>query len=173
MGSLEKLSYRSEIQVGDTGEITIYSGNKLRRQEAKISKVGEGERVSGLDIVIPLASLHAVRGTLTAKRDGHALNRGYVELLFADDRTEAQRAEVDQDGSFLMPYVLEGKYVLVARGGADVNSEHRPGDLGLILIDTKVRASYADAELPLTVAGEAIEVVLAASDVETKKVAAQ
>ena len=157
---------------GESGEVVVYSGNVLRKQDAKVMKVGEGEQLGGLDITIPLAGLRQVKGVLTAKRDGHALNRGHVELLYADGRENAQDAEVGEDGSFTLTFVPEGKYVLIGKSGEDV--EFSPRHMfNSNFNEEKVVKKYAEAELSLTVAGEALDVVLAAPDVADKKAAEQ
>lgn len=152
------------------GEVKIYSGSKFRLKEAKVTKVGEGEHLDGQDITIPLSGLHTVKGTVTAKRDGHALGKGEVKLLYVDDRTVAQSADVDLDGNFVMPYVPEDKYILQVTGGADVELAHRH-EFNSNFTDEKVLQSYGDVELPLTVRADMSVVELAAPDAVAEKVA--
>lgn len=154
------------------GEVTIYSGGKFRARDAKVTKVGEGEQLGGLDITIPLAGLHMVRGTVTAKRDGHALNKGRVQLLYADDRNEAQYAELDREGNFELPYVPEDKYILRAVGGEDTEliEKHQ---FNSNYTEEKTLKRYGEVELPLTVQADMSSVELAAPDAPVAKASVQ
>ena len=152
------------------GEVSIYSGNVFRPKDAKVTKLAEGEQVGGVDVTIPLASLHLLKGTLTAKRDGHALNRGRVELLYADDRSAAQYAEVDNDGGFLMPYVPEGNYILHVKGGADVEFTSRH-QFNSNFTDEHVVRRYGQVDVPVTVTAEMSGLELAAPDLAVTKAA--
>ena len=154
------------------GEVKVYSGSKFRLQDAKITKVGEGEQLGGIDITIPLAQLHSVRGSVTAKRDGHALNKGNVELLYADDRGEAQHAELDSDGNFELPYVPEDRYILRLRGAEDVELIPRHM-FNSNFMDEKTLKTYGETELPLTVQGDMTSLVLLAPEVEAAKAIGQ
>jgi hypothetical protein len=154
------------------GEVTIYSGSKLRAKDAKVIKVGEGEQLGGLDITIPLAGLHTVRGMVTAKRDGHALNKGRVQLLYADDRKEAQYAELDREGNFVLPYVPEDKYILRATGGEDMELIQKH-EFNSNFTEEKTLRKYGEVEIPLTVQAEMSAVELAVPDVAPKVVAQQ
>jgi len=86
-------------------------------------KVQAGEVVGGADIVIPLSGLHAVAGTVTALADGHALGRGTVRLLYADDREKARETSILDDGSFSLQYIAEGKYILAVSGAQDAEQK--------------------------------------------------
>jgi hypothetical protein len=154
------------------GEVMIFTGNKLRGKDAKVIKVGEGEQLGGLDITIPLAGLHVVRGTVTAKRDGHPLNKGRVQLLYADDRKEAQYAELDREGNFALPYVPEDKYILRAVGGEDTELIQKH-EFNSNFTEEKTLRNYGEIEMPLTVQAEMSAVELAVPDVAPKVVAQQ
>jgi hypothetical protein len=46
------------------------------------------------------SGLHGVAGNVAALADGHALCRGTVRLLYADDREKARESLIMEDGSF-------------------------------------------------------------------------
>jgi hypothetical protein len=154
------------------GEVKIYSGSKFRLKDAKLIEVGEGEQLGGLDMTIPLAGLHQVRGVVTAKRDGHPLNKGRVALLYADDRKEVQYAYLDRDGNFEFPYVPEDRYILRASGGEDTELIHKH-EFNSNITDEKSLRSYGEAEMPLIVQADMSAVELAEPDVPVAKAAAQ
>jgi hypothetical protein len=133
--------------------MAIYTGNAFRRKDAKSVKVGTDDLASGFDITIPLAALHTVRGTLIARQDGHALNRGQVELLYADDEEEARRPTVDDDGEFLFPYVPEGSYLVRSSGAVDAEVEVHQDRFSNTTRD-RVTRRYGEASLPVMVQGD-------------------
>jgi hypothetical protein len=155
---------------GGGGQLHIYTGNKFRLKQAKLIKAGEGEQLGGIDITIPLATLHTVKGTVTAKRDGHALSGGTVSLVTADDQTQTQFAEIDQEGHFELPYVAEDRYTLRALGGQDVELIQRH-QFNSNYTEAKVLKTYAEAEIPLTVQGDVSSIEIAVPDTPTPKAA--
>jgi hypothetical protein len=154
------------------GELNVYSGDVFRERDAKTTKVGEGEQVTGVDITIPLSGLHTVRGSVTAKRDGHALNMGQVDLIYADDKEAARSAHVAEDGSFAFSYVPENKYILRVKGGSDTERiEHH--EFNSNFSEDKVIRKYGEAEMALVVQGDVSGLELAAPDVAAEKIAQQ
>ena len=87
-------------------------GNVLRRKAATSIKVSEGEIAHGADIVIPISGLRSVGGRVEAVEDGHAPAHATVTLLYADDREQARKAPIDNEGSFRFEYVPEDSYIL-------------------------------------------------------------
>ena len=140
-------------------DLKVYSGDVFRKKDGKIIKVGEGEQVDGVDIQIALAGLHTVRGSVTARRDGHPLNFGSVSLLDADDREPERSAQLEPDGSFVFTYVPQGSYVLRVFGN-DVRFKNR---YGYPELDEYLRR-YAPADSTLTVKGDLSGVNLAVPD---------
>jgi hypothetical protein len=144
-------------------------GNTFRKKDAATLKVQAGETASGADIVIPLSGLHTVAGTVTALADGHALGRGTVRLLYAEDREKARETSILDDGSFSLQYVAEGKYILAVSGAQDAEQKAaEPGSDNSPAPASKpapAAASYADKEIPLIVLGEMddIQIPLAAT----------
>ena len=87
-------------------------GNVLRRKAASSIKVSEGEVARGADIVIPISGLRSVGGRVEAVEDGHSPSHATVTLLYADDREQARKTSIDNDGSFRFEYVPEDSYIL-------------------------------------------------------------
>ena len=117
-------------------------------------KVAAGENAAGTDIEVPLSGLHRVSGTVTALADGHALAKGTVRLLYADDRETARESDLDDNGDFAFDYVPDGKYILVVSGAVDeekkdVGTSKGEGQ-GETLQTVPVRI-YAGKEMPVTV----------------------
>jgi hypothetical protein len=153
--------------------LSIYFGDTFRKRDAKVTKVGEGEQVGGLDITVPVAGLHTVRGTVTAKRDGHALNRGQVDLLYADDREAVRSVQVDSEGNFALTYVPEDRYILQLKGAGDGEEVEIHPYPDMTVRQNKVVRNYGDAEMPLIVQGDVSGVELAAPDAAAEKVASE
>ena len=147
-------------------------GNTLRNRDAKTVKVQAGEIAGGADIVIPLSGLHTVAGTVTALVDGHALGKGTVRLLYADDREKARETAILDDGSFSLEYVAGGKYILQVSGAQDAEPKAtEPGAENSEAATAKAPAPvvYKDKEIPLVVLGEIndIQIPLVANVADT------
>jgi hypothetical protein len=147
-------------------------GNTLRNRDAKTVKVQAGEIAGGADIVIPLSGLHTVAGTVTALVDGHALGKGTVRLLYADDREKARETAILDDGSFSLEYVAGGKYILQVSGAQDAEPKaSEPSAENSEAATAKVPAPvvYKDKEIPLVVQGEIndIQIPLVANVADT------
>jgi hypothetical protein len=132
-------------------------GNTFRRKDAKTVKAQAGETASGAQIVIPLSGLHTVAGTVSALADGHALGKGTVRLLYADDREKARENSILGDGSFSFAYVPEGNYILEVRGAQDAEQKDSPpatADADAAAQKSNAPRRYADKELPVIVMGD-------------------
>jgi hypothetical protein len=103
------------IHMGSEHTFDIYSGGAFRQKDAEIIELKSGA-VNNADVVIPLAKLHPLTGRVTAFSDGHLLNYGSAELLYADDGTKVADAPVLRDGIFRFALVPEGQYVLRVHG---------------------------------------------------------
>ncbi len=137
--------------------LRVCLGNTLRKKDAATVKVQAGEVARGVDIEIPLSGLHTVSGSVADVADGHALGRGTVRLLYADDREKARESSLFEDGSFSFEYVPEGKYILQVSGGQDAEQKDSgTGSGDSETADSKGGAArrYAEKELPLTVMGD-------------------
>ena len=143
-------------------------GNVFRRKNAATVKVHAGEMAGGTDIEIPLTGLHSVSGTVTALVDGHALGKGTLRLLYADDREKAREVALEEDGSFSFEYVPEGKYTLRVEGAQDADvkgADAAQGDPDAAAQKAAPVVRYADKEMPLTVAEVVEDVNLALATV--------
>ncbi len=156
----------------DGNAMAVYSGNVFRERDAKFTKLGNGDTATGVDMGIPLGGLHVLRGTVTAKRDGHALNKGHVLLLYADDRMEMRSTDVQQDGSFEFEYVPEDRYILEVKAGQDVE-QVQMHQFNSNYTDEKVMGRYGAAELPVVVQGDMSGIVLVVPDAAGASVAQQ
>jgi len=114
-------------------------GNVLRRKAASSIKVSEGEIAHGADIVIPISGLRTVGGRVEAVEDGHSPAHATVTLLYADDREQARKSAVENDGSFRFEYVPEDGYILrVSDAKDDAEGEGK-------------ERMYSEKEMPLHV----------------------
>jgi hypothetical protein len=143
-------------------------GNVFRRKDAKTVKVAVGESAGGVDIEIPLSGLHTVAGTVSALPDGHALGRGTVRLLYADDREKARETSLVEDGTFSFEYVAEGKYILQVSGAQDAeqaNTGSENGEADTASTKRTPARRYVDKEIPVAVLNdtEDINITLAVS----------
>ncbi len=93
-------------------------GNTFRKRDAKTLTVGPGEVVNGADIVIPLNAIHSVSGSIVQALSKQPVTRAKIRLLYADDREEAMSMDMFSDGSFLLPFVPEGSYILEVTNAA-------------------------------------------------------
>jgi hypothetical protein len=148
--------------------LPVYSGNKFRASDATFTVVEQNSQTGSFDITIPLAGLHSIRGSVTAKRDGHALNAGEVHLLYADTHEELMTVYIQADGSFMIPYAPEDHYILQESKGRDTEMVQREVD-GNKTFEEKVLRAYADAELSIFVQGEVTGAALSADDSGSKK----
>lgn len=139
-------------------------GNVFRRKNAKTVKLQAGEMAGGTDIEIPLTGLHMVSGTVTAFVDGHALGKGTLRLLYADDREKAREVPLEEDGSFSFEYVPEGKYILRVEGAQDADvkgADGAQGDSDAAAQKAAPVVRYMDKEMPLTVQEDVVDVAMA------------
>ena len=152
--------------------LPLYSGDKLRRPMAEPYTLGTGEERTGADVVFPLAKLHRVSGHLLAK-DGHALNGGTVDLIWADDGGKMTEAAVQYaDRAFHLEFVPEGEFTLKSRGVQDVTRvqvENLPGFMPRMHEETRVQKTYADTEQPLIVEGEMSDVSMVVPEAKATK----
>jgi len=103
------------IFMGAEHTFDIYSGGAFRQRDAEIIELKSGA-VNNADVVIPLAKLHPLSGRVAAFSDGHLLNEGSAELLYADDGTKVGDAPVLRDGIFRFALIPAGQYVLRVQG---------------------------------------------------------
>lgn len=128
----------SSIFSSDASALSVYSGNVFRRKDAKAFELVAGEERDGNDITIPLLGLHSIGGSVLALSDGHPINHGQLELLYADDKTRARKIGIDRDGRFGFFYLPEGEYILRIED---------PGDSVEQLVHDSAYSSYVDDKI--------------------------
>src|SRR5258708_2990555 len=94
------------------GHLEIYFGNTIRQNQSKVLELGSNDIRLGADIQIPVSKFRTLSGKVTAEYDGHPLKDALLLLRFADDRSQFLRAHVGEDGSFNIPFVPDGNYLL-------------------------------------------------------------
>ncbi len=155
--------YSSSSSGGVT--VPVYSGNSLREKDAAPFRIKLGEERPGEDLLIPLNKLHAVTGVITAARDGHVVNGGTVQLLYADDKTEAAKIDLTKDDtSFSLNFVPEGDYIARVTGAVDNEYTEIPNGTGVVpptRTETHAVHSYATGEQPLHVQGDVTGLAIA------------
>jgi hypothetical protein len=131
----------------------IYSPGVFRTKDAAIVKVDAGQETDGVDVTIPIGRLHQISGTLIAK-DGHAISSGRVDLLFADTREEFVGIWAHDHGTFRLPFIPDGSYILKVTNAFD--SEMRevpnsPGSGSVTHIEQHPTRMYQSYEQPLII----------------------
>ena len=99
-------------------EFNLYSGDAFWRKDAKPLMLGAGDEVD-VDMVIALAKLLTVSGSVVTATDGHAVSLGSVTLALRDDPDEVRTAVIDADGHFRFLYVPGGDYIVKTEDAAD------------------------------------------------------
>jgi hypothetical protein len=170
------LSIGGRTETFDKFSLSFFSGGSARQRDAAAFKLTEGEERTGEDIVVPLAKLQPVAGTVIAKRDGHVVNAGKLTLLYADDRTPAASTDVDkEDSAFHFEFVPEGDYILTVKNARDVVREEvadPPGSEPPSHTNEKVLHAYGDSEQPVTIHGDTSGLVISVPETSTKAAAA-
>lgn len=92
--------------------LRVYTGNKFRLKDASPIDVKDGEDRPDIEIDIPISGLHTLQGFITSKPDGRSVTKSTVSLLDPDDKSVLREAEIQQDGSFGLNYVVNGSYFL-------------------------------------------------------------
>jgi hypothetical protein len=99
-------------------EFNLYSGDAFWRKDAKPLQLGTGDEVD-VDMVIPLAKLLTVSGSVVAATDAHGVSLGTVSLALREDPEEVRTAQIERDGHFRFLYVPPGDYVVKTDDAAD------------------------------------------------------
>jgi hypothetical protein len=101
------------------GIVPIYAEKTVRKKDAKIYELTQGEDLSGADIEIPLRGLYSIAGTVVAQGNQPPIVFGSVSLQDLSDKTFNRMTSVAADGSFQFHYLPPGKYELNTRGLSD------------------------------------------------------
>ncbi len=175
--NLRRFSYRSDGNSSGGSSsgyapIPIYSGGKLRRQEAAPFVVGSGEERRGEDIEIPASKFHTVRGEIVAAHDGHVVNGGTLSLLYADDKSVAASTSVEKgDEDFTFNLISEGNYILRVNYAADndyVEIPNPPNSTPQTRTEVHPRRYYGGTELPIHVDADLSGVMVTVPELSTQ-----
>jgi hypothetical protein len=155
------------VSSDDQFNLHFYSGGALRVSKAHPFSLKLGEDRPGEDIVLPLAKLHRVQGAVTAQKDGHVLNHASLELLFADDKSEMGRTDLNKDSVFSFAFVPEGDYLLRVTDAGDVRFDETPNAPGVFPptnVSIKTLREYTPVEIPIHVDGDLLDLTVAVPD---------
>jgi len=164
-------SIAMHMNMGDA--LLVYSGGALREKDVKPVAVGTGDEVDGVEILFPLAGLHAVAGTVVAKSDNHPVSTGAVSLLDSETKAVVRTAMLDREGSFRLNYVPEGQYTLKVAGAADTEKTDSPleeSDFARMM-NRKTLRSYGEAERTFTLKTDETALTLQVPDAPAKAAA--
>ena len=157
-------------------KLTVYSGNASRQQDAKPVSVRAGEDRSGVDMTVPLSHYRMIAGSVQARRDGHPVNGGSVELTALDgtgkeDTSLHWVSSVQPDGSFRFGYVPgPGQFVVKVTHAVDATSGPTRQVFGSLVTEQKTTRSYDPASQTITLGdGDVSDVKISVSDTEPAK----
>ncbi len=120
---------RTSSGVPYQSQLEVYFGDTVRQRDATMLNLAEGERRSGIDIHLPLAKLHTLSGTVRAASDGRPLRSAFMQLRFSDDVRPFLRAHGGDDGTFLIPFVPDGEYILSVSAPPEKDRKFKDRDL--------------------------------------------
>ena len=107
--------------------LAVYAPDKFRRTEAASVTVAAGEERNDLSVTMNLAVLHTVSGTVSST--GGPVRSGTVALTDSTDSSLNRTANVNADGTFLVPYIPAGNYNLHAAVSSAAPTLARGGQL--------------------------------------------
>jgi hypothetical protein len=113
---------RFDLGLGFPGRLEVFAGDTVRRKDATAIDLSSGEIRTGVDIQIPLSRFRVLTGTVIAASDGHKLKEAAVQLSFADDKSVYLVAHIGADGKFIIPFVLDGEYILTVSAAPEDGS---------------------------------------------------
>lgn len=145
-------------------ELPFFGRGATRQSEAATFTLGAGQELTGEDVTVPLAKLHRVTGIVVAKKDGHKVNAGKLELTYRDDGKQLATAGVSrEDGLFRFEFVPEGDYILKVEQARDIVWEtlkNPPEVFPTTSEKERLLASYGDAEQPLLLRGDVSDLLV-------------
>jgi hypothetical protein len=107
--------------------------------------------VNGADIIIPLNEIHSVGGSIVQGVNNQPVSHAKIHPLYADDREEAMSTDIFSDGTFLLPFVPQGSYILqVTDATVDVPATAAAPAGPAVSAAPKTRA-LAPREMPIAV----------------------
>jgi hypothetical protein len=128
--------------------LMVFSNGALREKDIKPIEVGAGDHVDGIEVVFPISGLHTISGSVVAKADNHAINKGTILLLDAETKSTVRMAMLGGDGGFHLNYVPDGQYIIRAAGAADIErseSGEMESDFARMM-NSKTLKSYGEVE---------------------------
>ena len=148
---------------GGQMRLAVMSGNVTRAEDAKPVSVGTAEDHKGVDLVMPMSSMHSISGSVLAKVDGKAANSGSV-TLHDDSETSVlkmQLASVQPDGTFRFDYVPNGHYTLkVKQAGVNESTGATKKVFGMEIPDEKLLRSFGPDETKVDVSDRDVSGVM-------------
>jgi hypothetical protein len=109
-----------------TLSLSVYAPDKVRRTEATPLTVGAGEERSDLALVLGLAGMHVISGTVSSS--AASVRSGSVNLTDQTDSTLNRTGTINSDGSFTIPYVPPGTYTLRVSASSALQTFGRGGN---------------------------------------------
>jgi hypothetical protein len=153
--------------------LPVYSGGAWRTKDAALFSVKLGEDRQGEDIQIAISQLHTVRGMLTAAHDGHVVNGGSIQLLHADDKSDAAKIDLTKDDNgFTFQFIPDGDYVLHIANASDTEYEEIPNPPGTVppsIIKPHRVRSYGPVDEPLHIDRDITGLAIAVPDLTPGK----
>lgn len=132
-------------------KLTLFSGNALRLADAKPLSLRAGEERTGVDLTMPLHSLHTISGHVLAKADSHPINSGIVELTAQDptgkdDPTVHYTGSIHPDGTFRFDYIPgPATFTLKTSHPQDTETTSTRKILGSTIAEQKTLHAYGAA----------------------------
>jgi hypothetical protein len=133
--------------------LTIYSGDTALDSEAKALKVAAGEELTGEDITIPVAKLHALSGAVVDAHSGQALNAGRASLVNADGKVAASAMVDAETRTFTFGFAPEGEYTLKVSDAREVEPLRDAG-AGHGRAQVKTLRAYGDGAVAVVLHGD-------------------
>ena len=134
--------------------------------------LGSGEERRGEDIEIPASKFHTVRGGIVAAHDGHVVNGGMLSLLYADDKSVAASASIEEgDEGFTFNLISEGNYILRVDYAADndyVEIQNPPNSTPRTRAEAHPLHYYGGTELPIHVDADLSGVMVTVPELSTQ-----
>lgn len=137
---------------GGAMRLAVFSGNVTAEQDAKPITLTAHEDRKGVDLVMPLSTLHSISGKVLAKTDSQPVNSGVVQLRDEHETSllKVQTAAIQPDGSFRFDYVPNGAYTLKVRNAKVTESTGGSKKLfGIDIPNTKTLRAFGPGEQKL------------------------
>lgn len=142
--------YRIDVEVRETGlergggYIPVFAPEALTQEDAKPIAVDDGDRLSDVDISIPLRLLHSIGGTVT--RDGIPI-AGASVTVHQTGQDLSRRFETGANGTYRIDMLPRGSYVLEAEfppAGEETHGSSIKHKISVLLSDGDVLDANLD-----------------------------